>query len=333
MGVWLDFVTEVTGNVLVDTGQLEKIVGNLPHPQSQYPSLVWFAGNENRIKALQALFPHNNITRRGPAGLCRLHVSTHTAHSENPILVAESNTFKDTGVGDSKPCHLSGKGTQRYPVSHGQHVNDIRRQLDTNVLLAWTHVLCLFVDTPAEFQWAREMVQRPCHSIKVGNRAVPGCLRFVIVQTFDSETECGDKARSQLKLQYKSQQHVTILDLRHRFMLSPKACFEPLRQVLLDQIDMARTEKLEKGVLFSASHLSSLWSRTLDSVMSKPGELPMDCLQVAREGHELNCTTEHLVHFIDHARDLKCTSMDVHTFIATALLMNAYPPGMHSKLE
>ncbi|OQD78086.1 hypothetical protein PENANT_c090G06012 [Penicillium antarcticum] len=97
MAAWLDILSDTTGRSLVDTGRFEEIVQGMSHPNSQYPSLVYFAGNGNRIKALQALFPRNNITRKGAAGLIRVHLSTATAHTENPIIFAESGLETDIG--------------------------------------------------------------------------------------------------------------------------------------------------------------------------------------------------------------------------------------------
>jgi len=75
MAAWLDLVHDSTGWALVDTGRMDQIVQDMSHPATQYPSLVYFLGNRNRVPALRSLFPQNNITRRGPAGLARLHLS------------------------------------------------------------------------------------------------------------------------------------------------------------------------------------------------------------------------------------------------------------------
>jgi hypothetical protein len=56
------------------------------------PALVVQGGWYQLNPKLHSLWrgPYNNITRKGPAGLVRLHVSTKTAHTQNPILFAES---------------------------------------------------------------------------------------------------------------------------------------------------------------------------------------------------------------------------------------------------
>ncbi|KAJ5795906.1 uncharacterized protein N7518_004446 [Penicillium psychrosexuale] len=125
MAAWLDLLSDVTGRSLVDTGRFEEIIQGMSHPNSQYPSFIYFAGNGNRIKALQALFPHNNVTRKGPTGLIRIHLSTTTAHTEHPILFAESNPFSQAGI------------------------------------LPWTQVLCLFVNTISEMQDVQQLLEAP----------------------------------------------------------------------------------------------------------------------------------------------------------------------------
>lgn len=79
-------------------GRMDQIVQDMSHPTTQYPSLVYFLGNGNRVPALRSLFPQNNITRRGPAGLARLHLSTTTTSTEHPIWIAESG-FHDSTAG------------------------------------------------------------------------------------------------------------------------------------------------------------------------------------------------------------------------------------------
>lgn len=335
MAVWLDLVPEATGWTLVDTGRLERLVEGLSHPETQYPSLIWFAGNGNRIKALQALFPHNNITRRGPAGLTRLHISTQTANTEYPVFFAESNLFNDSGVGESELCRWSTEKFQRYHISQKgtPSLADIKQHVIRSALFTWAQVLCFFVDTSSEMRKVLELLEGPRRNIKIGSRPAPGLTRVIIALTCSEESDADTitKCFSQY-LNGDSKLDILFLDLRHRLMLSPKAAFEPLRRVVLDQVQISRTERIQQGLSFSSLHLCALWSRTLELEMGSPGKMTLDCLQFARESHMLNLVSaDHLVRFLDHANDLGCTAEAIHAFIASALLMNAYPPGMHRK--
>lgn len=140
MAAWLDLLSDVTGRSLVDTGRFGDIIQGMSHPNSQYPSFIYFAGNGNRIKALQALFPHNNVTRKGPTGLIRIHLSTTTAHTEHPIIFAESNPFSQAGVGDTCLIRWSGDKHRRYSISLGesQPLADLQQDVIRQKILPWT---------------------------------------------------------------------------------------------------------------------------------------------------------------------------------------------------
>jgi hypothetical protein len=336
MAAWLDLVPEATGWSLVDTGRLERLVEGLGHPETQYPSLIWFAGNGNRIKALQALFPHNNITRRGPTGLAQLHISTETANTENPVLFAETDLFN--GYGERKPniSDWSMERFQRYhiPQKGSRSTADTRRHVITNVLFAFTQVLCFFVDAPAEMQDVLDMLEGPHHKITIGSRSAPVFTRGIIVLTCSEKPEEHNTMGEKLRHFSNTDTHlqVSILDLRDRHILSLKAAFEPLQRVVLDQLQITRTELIEQGLSFSSPQLCTLWNRTIELKIGSPGNLALNCLQVARESHKMNLVSaEHLVHFLSHAKDLGCTAEDTHVFVASALVMNAYPPRMHCK--
>ncbi|KAJ6050176.1 uncharacterized protein N7446_005585 [Penicillium canescens] len=336
MAAWLDLVPETTGWSLVDTGRLERLVEELGHPETQYPSLIWFSGNRNRIKALQALFPHNNITRRGQTGLAQLHISTETAITENPVLFAETDLFNGHGEHKANISDRSLEKTQRYHIHQegSRSAAHTRRQVITNVLFAFTHVLCLFVDTPSEMQEVLEMLQTPRQNVKIGSRSVPAFTRVIIVLTRSEMPEAhGTMVKELLHFPNASiQLQVSILDLRNRHMLSLKSAFEPLRRVVLDEVQISRTELIEQGLSFSSLQLCTLWNRTIELKMGSPENSALNCLKVARESHKMNFVTmEHLVRFLSHANDLGCATEDTHAFVASALFMNAYPPGMHCK--
>jgi hypothetical protein len=127
---------------------------------------------------------------------------------------------------------------------------------------------------------------------------------------------------------------ISILDLRDRHDLSPRAAFEPLRRTLLDQIQISRDQRMQQGLLFSAQHLNHLWNRTLCGGQLVAPEARIDCLQIAREKLPVDPSLGHrLAEFLAHASRAGCPPHDIHTVIASALLIDAYPPGMHSKLS
>lgn len=123
---------------------------------------------------------------------------------------------------------------------------------------------------------------------------------------------------------------LTVVDLRDRHELSPTAAFEPLRRVILDKLESVHTEQTQQGMLFSATHFAALWKSSVRSKMRRSGSKGFDCLHVARTGFPSSPNRQiHLTEFLKHAGEGDCDIGDVHTFVASALLMDAYPPGMH----
>jgi hypothetical protein len=341
MAAWLDLVHDSTGWALVDTGRMDRIVQDMSHPATQYPSLVYFLGNGNRVPALRSLFPQNNITRRGPAGLARLHLSTTTASTEHPIWFAES------GFHDSTANHVDGRLAsadhhRHYPLPTmaGGSVMDLKHHIWRRALFPWTSVLCLFVDGSAELQAAHDLLDRSPTEIHAGRHPAPAsstAMRVIMVLTdprAEYRTDPWEGLPSAFPDPDAPDPAISILDLRDRHDLSPRAAFEPLRRTLLDQIQISRDQRMQQGLLFSARHLNYLWNRTLGGGQLITPQARIDCLQIAREQLAVDPSLGHrLAEFLAHASQTGCSPHDIHMVIASALLMDAYPPGMHRELS
>jgi hypothetical protein len=339
MAAWLDLVHNSTGWALVDTGRMDQIVQDMSHPTTQYPSLAYFLGNGNRVSALRSLFPQNNITRRGPAGLVRLHLSTTTASTEHPVWFAES------GFHDSTANHVDGRLVsashhRHYPLPPmtGGLAMDLKHHVWRRGLFPWMSVLCLFVDGSAELQAAHELLDRSPTEIHAGRHSTSSTgMRVIMVLTDPSaeyHTDPWEELSSSFPDPDTSDPTISILDLRDRHDLSPRAAFEPLRRTLLDQIQISRDQRMQQGLLFSAQHLNHLWNRTLCGGQLVAPEARIDCLQIAREKLPVDPSLGHrLAEFLAYASRAGCPPHDIHTVIASALLIDAYPPGMHSKLS
>jgi hypothetical protein len=336
MAAWLDLVSDSTGWTLVDTGRMDELVQGMSHPSTQFPSVVYFAGNGSRIKALRALFPHNNVTRRGPAGLARLHLSTRTANTQHPVLLVESSLSSVSGVGESGLRRWSSDNLRRYRIlqDRSRRVPEIQQQVISQMLLPWTNLFCVFVDTHSELRDACQLLNRHRRTVTIGSEPTTDSMRTVIVLTAaqGSELENVSEVFHELQSTGIPSKDVTVLDLRDRYELSPTAAFEPLRRLILNGTQDVRTEQNRQGLSFSATHLSTLWTRTLRLEIGSSDAAVLDCLEVARENHRLNnITTECLVEFLNQANNHPYSQDGIHDFIASALLMNAYPPGMHGE--
>lgn len=338
MATWLDVIHEESGWTLVDTGRLETLIQSLSRPSTQFPSLIYFVGNGNRIKALRALFPRNNVTRRGPATLTRLHISTETANTQHPVFFAESGLFDDCNFGESM---LNLKPTQvfhRYSIPQGESCSSwsARRHVMSRMILPWTHVLCLFADTLSEIQDVYQLLEYPRLTMKIGSQFVSESVKIIIVFNNPQNLDTVEMVRANADHNSKNMKtgvdtrDITFVDLSGRHELSPAVAFEPLRQTILDKLYIVQTEKANQGVSFSAVHMGALWAKTLE--LDKRSSAIIDFLQTTRESlQSRSVNDQHLSEFLSQAYEQGFRADDVHRFIASALLMHAYPPGMHSE--
>lgn len=330
MAAWLDLVKENEAWDLVDTNRLEQLVQELPNPKYQYPSLLYFYGNSNRNKALRALFPYNNITRKGPAGLIRLHLSTKTAHTQNPILFAESGLCLEQRLGDSKWLKNSTTKHQTFSLGGADGTltparlqQEVKRQL----VLPWTQILCLFLDSVPDIQAATNLLQRPRPQLTIGDEVVPAPLQVVIVLT-NSQHVTEAFAQECAQLQKLDTGTVTILDLRPRHGLSDSVVFQPLQTLIVKQLNIVQAERISNCRRFSASHLSAFWSTGVQSHERLLHAAPFDLLARARRDYVKNKSMD------DCLREVTQTSIgyskeDFDDLVASAFLMDAYPPQMH----
>ncbi|KAJ5611997.1 hypothetical protein N7510_005191 [Penicillium lagena] len=333
MAAWLDLVNEEGAWSLVDTSRLEELVQGMPYPKSQYPCLIYFAGNSNRMKALQALFPQNNVTRKGPAGLVRLHLSSKTAHTENPIIFAESNLCPEQSLGDSKWLKDSTKKHRRYTIRDAERSSSpatLQQEVKRQLILPWTHILCLFLDSMSDIKAAQNLLQQPNRQLTIGSQAIPASMRVVMILT---KYPRGDEAIVEHCPEFHTianNERFTFLDLRPRCNLSDTVTFDPLRALLVELLHKIHAEQESTCRLFSASHLNAFWKCNVQVHGQRLSASRFDLLAQARTSYPKNESMgDCLLQFLQNVASSGYSEEDMEGFVASAFLMDAYPPEMH----
>lgn len=336
MASWLDLLPEASGCTLIDTGRLEKLVDDILF-ESQPPSFIYFAGDDTRIKALQALFPYNNITRRCQSGFVRLHLVTESTLIRQPVLCAEGNLSGASLPRCNSFSYWPTEKFRRYPlVPHeGWSIADIQFDVISQFILPWVQVLCLFVDSISQMRKVRQLLQKPLRDLNIGSRPIP-CYRQVILVLTESNDNSFAIAVKELLLYLEEEigLEVSVINLRDRLALSPTARFEPLRRTLSEKLLLAREQQTDNGLAFSANHLYALWERTLQLDIGRRESSAIDCLAIARENHRLNpISKSHIISFLKDTSVSRSNVEGTYAFIASALAMHAYPPRMHGMLS
>ncbi|OJZ79978.1 hypothetical protein ASPFODRAFT_201077 [Aspergillus luchuensis CBS 106.47] len=202
---------------------MNEIVQDMSHPATQYPSLISFVGNHNRMLALRSLFPHNNILRRSSAGVIRLHLSITTAHTEYPIWFAESRLQDLPVVGECSKAPWK-DGIHRYSID-GTRIptTDLRGSLLTRLVFPWMHVVCFFVDGLAELERTKSLLEASQSRIQAGAFFAPVRMRVILVLTRPTavyETDPVEVLRAVRGVTGPDQESLSVVDLRDRHQLS-----------------------------------------------------------------------------------------------------------------
>ncbi|KAF3006399.1 hypothetical protein E8E15_000051, partial [Penicillium rubens] len=168
---------------------------------------------------------------------------------------------------------------------------------------------------------------RPRRQHTIGDEVVPAPLQVVIVLT-NSQHVTEAFAQECAQLQKLDTGTVTILDLRPRHGLSDSVVFQPLQTLIVKQLNIVQAERISNCRRFSASHLSAFWSTGVQSHERLLHAPPFDLLERARRDYVRNKTMD------DCLREVMQTCIgypkeDFDDLVASAFLMDAYPPQMH----
>lgn len=306
---------------------MAEITRELRNPDHQYPLPVFFLGQSTKSQALRALFPRNNITRRADPGIARLHLSSSTAYSQHPVWIVD-------GVLKRSHAPLPSKAWRRYslPLIRYRTFEEVQRYCYARFILPFVDVLCLFADDLGGLAKVHEALQawidtRTQNPVTGGTRP-----QIVVVQSAASEAE--SFLRDVVDHPQYSQcfrGEPLLLNLCGRQTLSAGVRFEPLRTTIVEQLQLARNVRVQQRLLFSAVHLNALINAVIRH-QARPSGATFDVVLATRRGNEVDdALGQHLATFHGIATNAKWPEPETVSFIASALLLDAYPPQMHRK--
>ncbi|CAI7631371.1 unnamed protein product [Penicillium pancosmium] len=336
MAAWLDIIREGEDWTFVDTDRLGELVKGMPFPERQYPDLIYFAGHKSRIRALRSFLPQNNVTRKGANGLVRLHIDHKALNTDSPLIIAESSLCLQQSTGDTKWLRYATTKHRRYALSMAggfSSAESIQEEIKRQLVLPWTRVLCLFVESESDLKATQSLLQQPHRQLQVGSQASRTSPEVIIVLNNNIHGLAVASPEYEKLRQIVEGGRITFLDLSSRSSLSDTIAFEPLWALISEKLQSVHAEDERVCGRFSAFHLSSLW----DTSVPANGQLwkasPLDLLAQARIGFP---KTEKKDEFLKELLNSAMPSVNhsavlegLVEVVASAFLMNAYPPGMH----
>jgi hypothetical protein len=110
-----------------------------------------------------------------------------------------------------------------------------------------------------------------------------------------------------------------------------RALFSGLREVLQDETRTVRVERINTHTLFSMTHMAAFFEMALCKFATSPRDT-FDFIKSSREGNPVSPNFQcHLKSFMSLCLKHRLPDSVSWDFIASAIVLDSFPPDMHSK--
>jgi len=332
---WLQSVDNKESQ-LRDGGRMKRVLEEMPRPSEQCPSIVFFIGQKAKNTALHELFPFNNVRRGRRDGFANLRLDNATINSDRPIWFADSDPFtRIIPTRGAALCHESNVYSARWAPPSEYSMFDI---LHARVFFLFTDVICIFAD---DFDGLENVAKRLVVWASIGSASSLSKVirpKVVIVTSANStspthnilETEdfrfnlCQKGHRNLMK----SFSSISLLYLPGDH-LSRLAQHRQLRESIVRDADQMREVRSNNHSLFTALHLHGFCQKAIVHAADTISQ-PFNFIFATREGNMvLQDFRDHLMTAMKLGTQFKLPYDALSSYIASCMVMDAYPPGMH----
>jgi hypothetical protein len=321
------------------SGRLYNLQKSLPRPSEQYPSLLFFIGRSSKLAALRSMYPESRLSTYRHHGIANICVDPATLEDRYPALIADSYPNGPAQVSPSaaeEKCHETTSQQVDWPIVK-DGPPDLQEKIDlvnARLLSLFIDVLCIFAD---DCGGLAGIVTKLASWAALGSASSlprPVRPRVVVVartsgDTFDSEVL---HFRSQLFSNPNFSDvfaSLTVINLAGR-PPSSAAQHGALKDALADETGASRLARADSSTLFSFAHTASFFQKALTRFAKRPESL-FSFIRASRDDNEVNPELQHhICRFMSLCLEHKVPDSIPLPFIASALLLDSYPPDMHS---
>ncbi|KAK6815592.1 hypothetical protein RU639_008662 [Aspergillus parasiticus] len=326
---WLRHVrNEQTGEVVLeDTGRLSRVIKELPKQTSQTPQIALFIGTKTKDAAVKQIFSRNNIGRRGEKGNVNLRLDTVSINSDAPLLFAESSPSVQSATERS---HLLCHETVAYPTCWEPSPYSISDIIFCRLYFLFCDVVCIFAD---DFSTQADVAEQLMTWIEIGGpKSLPEKIRprlLIVISESSPYNELLDALHLRSAELGECFSVVRLFRLAGDY-LSPLARYQRLRDEVYRQREEVANAKNGHQMLFSAVHLMSFFEKAVQHTARTISQ-EFNFIAAARCDNMVESDyLGHLKNFITLSQDYKTPYNSVASCIASSIIMDAYPPRMHS---
>jgi len=301
------------------------VVHEMAAPDKQYPSMIFFIGRQCKDAALREMFPNNNIRRGNRDGI----VNT-------PLLFADGNPLAPIPIrlGDTT-CHEQNTLPLAWSAPQDQ---SILHFMYARLVALFSNVICIFAEDLGGLDGVAKLLKR---WIEKGDAStLPTRVRPRVIIVLREEEEAATHGVLQMEdLQHelrdqearaKAFSSISLIYLAGEY-ISPLARHRRLKEVLLAEVEVSRLERIEQRLHFSAVHFDAFFKSAIHH-LARSSDEPFDFIESSRlQNRVQDDYSDHIATFVALSNDVFISYESLTSFIASSILMDAYPPRMHGK--
>jgi hypothetical protein len=292
---------------------LGNVLNALDDPDQQYPSIVLCMGGSRKSAVLTSAFacPKPQATRSGC--LAELHLDRATTHSKHPLLVADVDVQRQyTVVSSSTHCGGGPKYDVEWPNVSDCDAISLVDTVVSRLILSFVDVVCLYLeDFPTSYQYI-ELLERWTNEV---NLSRPWKPRIILV--------------TQRPRILREIPNIARLGEARHVKASPGS--STLKEAIEQSAHLVRAQRRASKTLFSATHLKALFETALQHT-AKFIDVDFDYIKATQQ-HSITeeQSSYHIKIFLELCLDQEVDRGSLILYIASTLVLDSLPPGMHCK--
>jgi hypothetical protein len=325
---WLEINAGQNGVFVRDHGRLAKLISELPQPEQQFPALSIFLGGKGKDKALQAIFPHNNIRRTASRASIGLRCETLSTETNELLLFADGDVGEPT-LG--QPPHVL-PGDHLVPGSPTSRLSALQT-VYSRLVVPFADLICIFA---IDFQDLAAVAQYLVGVTRTGSPSgLPLAARPKVIVVLEGHSPdamvSNDIAQFYQQLnridQRRLRESFSSLNVIHLDRKLPDTIqYERLRLCIKDQQSSMQALRRMNWCQFTAQQLEALFQAALTTFRT---ESRFDFVKATRLTFPVAPGLHHhLAHFWEIGLQGGCSFGTLARVVASALLMDHYVPGM-----
>jgi hypothetical protein len=304
--------------IVMGGSALEHIKNDLRDPNAQRPSITLFIGNETKTAAQKSMFPANSFSVSSGEGVARLYAESSTTDGVEPRLIGDiSVCSSSSGCNNSYRPPRDQPNLVHYRIewplaqSHGLSHDCVMNATLSQVVFMFVDVVCLFLDDFATQKDGLDFFER---WIKPQGRFWKWKPKVIVVTNREPVPNI-EEARQ-----------VTLIAKP-----SNTSIYRSLQKSILHDLNIVRRDRNACRMAFSATHLVAFFELALRHI-SKSVIEKFDFIHASRQFNEIDERFEsHLTNFLRLCFKNSASNQFSIRYIASAMVMDSFPPGMHRK--